>query len=47
MMLAVRWCGENNLQLDSRITRGFPLFGGKLKFLLWPGWKIPNLTHSL
>lgn len=47
MMIAVHWCGEKNLQLDSRITRAFLLFRGKLKLLLWPGWKISNLTCSL
>lgn len=31
MMIAVPWCGENNLQLDSRITRGFLLFREKIE----------------
>jgi hypothetical protein len=37
----VHWCGENNLQLDSRITGGLLVscLGGKLKFFFWQGWK--------
>lgn len=31
MMIAVHWCGENNLQLDSRITRVFFLFREKIE----------------
>lgn len=33
MMIAVHWCVENNLQLDSRITRGFLLFREKIEVL--------------